>query len=161
VALSTLKDPDSYIPASKLPAINDASLAACDLSDGIKDGLVADPRACRFDPTTIVCKEGDAASCLTPKQAAALTKIYEGAKSSDGRTVYPGRLPGVERGLGKLHHGQAAGGSVLYNYGTGYMKYFVFANPDWDYRTWDFTKDLQKLESDQKNRSVMDTWNPI
>jgi len=40
------------------------------------------------------------------------------------------------------------------------MKYFVFANPEWDYRTWDFTKDLQKLESDQKNRSVMDTWNP-
>jgi len=160
VALSTLKDPDSYIPASKLPAINDASLAACDLSDGIKDGLVADPRACRFDPATIVCKDGDAASCLTPKQAAALTKIYEGAKSSDGRTVYPGRLPGVERGWGNFTTGQAAGGSVLYSYGTGYMKYFVFANPEWDYRTWDFTKDLQKLESDQKNRSVMDTWNP-
>ena len=89
VALSTLKDPDSYIPASKLPAINDASLAACDLSDGIKDALVADPRACRFDPMTIVCKEGDAASCLTPKQAAALTKIYEGAKAPNGRIVYP------------------------------------------------------------------------
>ena len=158
VALSTLKDPDSYIPASKLPAINDASLAACDLSDGIKDALVADPRACRFDPMTIVCKEGDAASCLTPKQAAALTKIYEGAKAPNGRIVYPGRLPGVERGWGNFTTGQAAGASILYNYGTGYMKYFVFANPEWDYRTWDFTKDLQTLESDQKNRSVMDTW---
>jgi len=160
VALSTLKDADSYIPPSKLPAINDASLAACDLSDGIMDGLVADPRACRFDPMTLVCKEGDAASCLTPKQAAALTKIYEGAKAPNGRIVYPGRLPGVERGWGNFTTGQAAGASILYNYGTGYMKYFVFANPEWDYRTWDFTKDLQTLESDQKNRSAMDTWNP-
>jgi feruloyl esterase len=160
VALSTLKDPDSYIPASKLPAINDASLAACDLSDGVKDGLVADPRACRFDPATIICKEGDASGCLTQKQATALTKIYEGVKSTDGRTLYPGRLPGVERGWGNFTTGTAAGGSILYNYGSGYMKYFVFANPDWDYRTWDFSKDLHTLEADQKNRSVMDTWNP-
>jgi feruloyl esterase len=150
VALSTLKDADSYIPPSKLPAINDASLAACDLSDGIMDGLVADPRACRFDPMTLVCKEGDAASCLTPKQAAALTKIYEGAKAPNGRIVYPGRLPGVERGWGNFTTGQAAGASILYNYGTGYMKYFVFANPEWDYRTWDFTKDLQTLESTRR-----------
>src|SRR6185503_2940139 len=59
-SLATLKDPDSYIPASKLPAIHAASVTACDQSDGIKDGLVSDPRACKFDPSTMVCKAGDA-----------------------------------------------------------------------------------------------------
>src|SRR5262245_13059157 len=45
VALSTLKDSDSYIPASKLPAINDGTLAACDMTDGMKGSeAVSRPR---------------------------------------------------------------------------------------------------------------------
>jgi feruloyl esterase len=28
--------------------------------DGLKDGLIADPRKCTFDPATIQCKAGDA-----------------------------------------------------------------------------------------------------
>jgi feruloyl esterase len=160
LALATLKDPDSYIPSSKLPAIHTGSVAACDLSDGVKDGLVSDPRACKFDPSAMVCKSGDAADCLTPKQADALNKIYEGMKSHDGTLVYPGRMPGVERGWGNFITGNSAGASAGYLYSTGYMKYFVFADPSWDYRAWDFARDLPKVEADQKNRSVMDTWNP-
>ena len=160
VGLATLKDPESYIPASKLPAINDASVAACDANDGVKDGLVADPRACTFDPAALTCKEGDASSCLMPKQVAALRAIYDGARYPDGRQIFPGRMPGVERGWNGFTTGPAAGGSVLYNYGTGYMKYFVFGDPQWDYHSWDFARDMAKVDADRQNRSVMDTMNP-
>src|SRR5580765_5042509 len=69
LGLATLKDPESYIPTSKLPAIHAASVAACDLTDGVKDGLVSDPRVCKFDPSAMVCAVGDTPACLTPKQA--------------------------------------------------------------------------------------------
>ena len=65
-------DPKSYIPASKVPAIHSAVLAACDAQDGVKDGIINDPRECHFDPSAIVCKEGDSKDCLTAPQAEAL-----------------------------------------------------------------------------------------
>jgi feruloyl esterase len=159
LGLATLKDPESYIPTSKLPAIHAASVAACDQTDGVKDGLVSDPRVCKFDPSAMVCTGGDTPACLTPKQAAALKQIYDGTRF-DGRTIDPGRLPGVERGWGGFITGPSAGRSIGYTYGTDYMKYFVFADPQWDYRTWDYGRDLARVDADQRNRSVMDTWNP-
>src|SRR5579884_3806631 len=35
-----LKDSSTYIPATKLPAIENAALAACDAQDGVKDGVI-------------------------------------------------------------------------------------------------------------------------
>ena len=43
-----LTDPASYIPASKLPAIEAAALDACDALDGVKDGVIDDPTQCHF-----------------------------------------------------------------------------------------------------------------
>jgi len=64
-----------------LPAIQKASLAACDALDGLKDGLVEDPRACHFNPVVLTCKGVDGPDCLTAPQVAALRKIYEGPKN--------------------------------------------------------------------------------
>src|SRR5436190_10399074 len=63
---------DSFIPASKLPAITAAVMAACDEQDGVKDGLLNDPRQCQFDPSVLICKGADSDSCLTESQARAL-----------------------------------------------------------------------------------------
>ena len=156
----TLKDPESYIPATKLAAINNASVAACDMTDGVRDALVADPRKCKFDPAALACKEGDSDNCLTPKQAVALAKVYDGARYSDGKAIYPGRPPGVERGWGNFTTGPAPGRAVNYNYSGGYMKYFVLGDPNWDPMTFDFAKDMSKVDADEKNRSVLETMNP-
>jgi feruloyl esterase len=56
-------------------------MTKCDAVDGLKDGLIDDPRACRFDPARDVpaCGEGaDAADCLTAAQASTIGKIYSG-----------------------------------------------------------------------------------
>ena len=100
IAQATLTDSDSYIPATKLQAIGEAVYAACDSIDGIKDGILNDPRLCHFDPSVLLCKSGDAQTCLTAPQVEAVKKIYQGARTSDGEQVFPGIMPGGEAGQG-------------------------------------------------------------
>ena len=156
---ATLKDPDSYIPPSKLLAINNATIAACDAIDGVKDGLVADGRQCKFDPVAIACQNGDSPNCLTAKQTDALKKIYAGSRDADGRQIYPGLLPGVERGWGAFTTGQERERSLDHFFSSGYMKYFVYQDANWDPMTFDFTKDLATVDKDQKNRVALETMN--
>jgi len=70
----------------------DGFLNACDAGDGIKDGMVFNTNACRFDPKTLVCKGAKTDGCLSAEQAAALEKGFAGPKDSKGRQVYPGFL---------------------------------------------------------------------
>lgn len=66
--------------SDRLPILHAAVVAACDETDGQKDGLIADPRACRFDPATIACAEGatDTSTYLTTAEVATVTKFYDG-----------------------------------------------------------------------------------
>ncbi len=98
-AQATTLDPASYIPSSKLPAIAAAVNSACDAQDGVKDGVLNDPRQCHFDPAVLTCKSGDNDQCLTPPQVTALKKLYQGAHDSHGQ-IFPGFLPGAETGEG-------------------------------------------------------------
>jgi feruloyl esterase len=154
------KDPDSYIPATKLRALGDAVTAACDRNDGIADGLLSDPRTCRFDPAELTCRDGhDDEKCLTPKQVKAVKDIWAGARNSAGQ-VYPGYMPGAE----------AAGGWATYMSGSGprsgshwlqadnVFKYMVFEDPSWDFRTFDYDRDLAIAEA--KLGDTMDAFDP-
>jgi feruloyl esterase len=93
-------EPGSYIGANKIPAIARAVVAACDANDGVKDGVLNDPRTCHFDPKALLCKEDDSDSCLTAPQAAALKKIYDGPVDASGRQIFPGFFAGGEEGEG-------------------------------------------------------------
>src|SRR6202790_233221 len=58
----------SPLPAAKLPMISKAVMASCDSIDGLADGIIDDPRRCKFDPGTLLCKDGDGENCLTAAQ---------------------------------------------------------------------------------------------
>jgi hypothetical protein len=86
-ALSNVDAQGHYILlASKLPALHAAVLAACDGLDGLVDGQITDPRACHFDPATLVCKPGQTPSdtCLTAAQAEVARKFYAGPTDAAG-----------------------------------------------------------------------------
>jgi feruloyl esterase len=68
----------------------DSLLKACDANDGAADGMIFDPRGCRFDPADLACKGPKTDACLTSEQAAALKKGFAGPKDSRGIPVYPG-----------------------------------------------------------------------
>jgi feruloyl esterase len=92
--------PGSYIGAEKISAIGKAVVAACDGKDGVKDGVLNDPRACSFDPKVLLCTQGDSPDCLTQPQVDALKKIYEGPYSGQHKQLYFGFEPGGEEGPG-------------------------------------------------------------
>src|SRR5688572_16798817 len=88
---------------------------ACDAGDGLKDGLIFNINACRFDPKVLVCKGAKTDGCLSMAQATTLEKAFSGPKDSRGRQVYPGFLfdTGIAstQGIpGLLHGGQLVGG---------------------------------------------------
>ena len=134
-------DPKSYIPAAKIPAIHSAVLAACDAQDGVKDGIINDPRECHFNPSTMVCKEGDSKDCLTASQAEALKKLYDGPHNSKGQPIFPGSVVGGEDGPGGWSSwvtGTAPGKSLQYAFSNGFFANMVFEDPNWDFKTLNF-----------------------
>jgi feruloyl esterase len=97
VAQATLKDPASYIPPAKYPAIHKAVMEACDALDGVKDGVLEDPTRCHFDPGAIECKGADGPDCLTSPQVQAARKIYTPARNPrTGEAIFPAMEPGSE-----------------------------------------------------------------
>ena len=150
VAHATLKDPVSYIPTSKYPMIHQAVVGACDALDGLKDGLIDDPRRCHFDPKVLACKSGDGPACLTAPQVEAARKILSPPIIPRlGMELYPGLEPGTELGWAA----QAGGPEPAFN-GVDRLKYVVFKNPNWDWRTFNFHTDValaDKIANDTVN----------
>ena len=84
------------IPDAKLAAIEAAALKECDAGDGLKDGLISDPRQCRFEPSHLLCQGADTADCLTSAQATALKAIYDGPRDAAGKVLFPGFPVGAD-----------------------------------------------------------------
>lgn len=137
-AQATTLDPASYIPASKLPALASAVNAACDAQDGVTDGVLNDPRQCKFDPAVLLCKAQDTNECLTAPQISALKKLYEGPHDAKGALIFPGYLPGAEEGpggWGTWITGPEPGKSLLFAFGGGYFSNMVYEKANWDYKS--------------------------
>lgn len=77
----------AFSPAD-LRLVADRILAECDAADGLADGIVAAPRACRFSPAALRCAGEKTAACLSPPQVEALERIFGGARDSRGAPIY-------------------------------------------------------------------------
>ncbi len=71
-----------------LKLVSGGVLKACDRQDGLADGLVSDPKSCRFSARSLVCKPGQSQGCLTAQKAEVLDAIFAGAKDGAGRAIY-------------------------------------------------------------------------
>jgi feruloyl esterase len=151
---ATLSDPASRIPAEKFAVLNRAALNACDARDGVTDGVIENPRSCRFDPQVLMCKAGDTADCLTRAQVEAAKKIYGPATNPrTGEALFPGLPPGSELGWGA-----AASGPAPFAIPDSHFKYVVFEDPKWDFRTLDFDRDIARAE--RVDNGVLTATNP-
>jgi feruloyl esterase len=140
INLALNKDEASFIPTAKWTMIHEAVMNACDAVDGLKDGLIENPMACKFDIKTLECKNGDAADCLTAAQIDALSKVVSGSKNPrTGVQLYPGYPLGTAMQPGPVA-GVKPDGSAPETFRN------LFQDGDWDYHTFDFDKDTARAD---------------
>lgn len=155
----------SEVPVTpeQLELVADRVMAKCDVIDGLEDGLIDDPRRCDFDPTRDVpsCAAGKKGNdCLTKAQATAIAKVY-GGPLSNGKHIFPGFEPGSESVMNLFGGGTGSGWlNVIVSTRPGFepadfslaentMRYLVHKPPvpDYDYRSFNFDRDLHMLDA--------------
>jgi feruloyl esterase len=138
-AQATHKSAESFIPATKYPAIHRAAVNACDQIDGLKDGLITDPTKCKFDPAVLACKAGtDDASCLTPAQVTAAKTFYEPViDPKTGKQIFAGLQPGSEM------HWAAISGKEPHPMYYDLARFIFFQDPNWDFKKLDVSQHLE------------------
>jgi feruloyl esterase len=88
---------DTGLPGAKSDAANKAAIAACDGLDGVVDGLVSEPRRCAYNATQRLCVVNPVDPlCLTPAEADAINKIWDGPRNQRGQRLWGG----ITRGTG-------------------------------------------------------------
>lgn len=144
------------ITPAKLRMITSAVLAECtaDAGDGVKDGLLTDPRACHFSPSELACRAGqNPDTCLTPVEVSGLQKIYDGLHYSSGQPIYPGWPRGVEYALALTRQPFVAA------LAASTFKDMVFEDPSWDYHHIDYDRAVRL--ADEKVGSILNNSSPI
>ncbi len=134
---AVIKDSAKAVPPAKAALLNKAVLAACDALDGIKDGLLTDPRMCHFDPSTLLCRGSAQDNCLTAAQVEAVKMAYAPAKKKSGEVIYPGLPPGGEAGWAALAGSAAEPGEL----NVDMFRYVAHEDPNWEWRTFDLERD--------------------
>jgi hypothetical protein len=158
VAQTVRGDPRSYISSMKLPAIQRATLAACDAQDGVKDGIINDPTKCRFNPQILLCKGEESIDCLTQPQVNSLKKYYQGGVDSQGKSIFPGFVLGDETGWHDWVVGHGPGAASGDSYVRSYFSYMVSGDPKWNVLTANVDASLQKAAA--TTGAELDSTNP-
>jgi len=127
---------------AKLQLLHNAVLNACDAIDGLKDGILTDPRDCKYQWRKLACpKSGEGPNCLTAREMVAVDALYSGVHNSKGERLSPGGSPfGSEL---------AWDGNNRRAIADAYLRYLAFAEqrPKMSYRDFDFDRDPELIKA--------------
>lgn len=117
----------NFVPQCKFTAAQTAAIEACDAADGVKDGVIENPRACTYDPKALV---GTSTPCgdFTSLDAEVIRKIWEGPRRQDGSFLWYGLQRGADF-LGVSSPGKPSPITLEW------WRYFLTKNPQWDWTT--------------------------
>ena len=130
---------ESVLSMDVLKSVEAQIVDKCDTLDGVKDGVMEDPRACKVDINTL--------AGVTDAQKTALKKVYGEVRDNNG-LVYYGQPFGGESdpqgwplwvvGSNSLLLLSQNTPNLRFAFGTELFKNFVFGIPAWNYINYDF-----------------------
>jgi feruloyl esterase len=123
-----------------------AVVESCDLHDGVKDGVLENPKKCTFDPGALQCKGSEESSCLTAAQVETARMIYAGAVNPKTKRAINGLARGSELGWTDL--GWTASARAT---GLDQFRFLVFGDPSWTIQKFNWDSDIVQAEERDNN----------
>lgn len=154
-----LRSPANWIPPEAFLAIDREVLRQCDGLDGVEDGMVMDPRACRVDLSRLRCDRSiGAGPCLTRAQLAVIDQLRNPAFGSPSDGYHGYVLSGAEGGktgwssrfFGPKPPSFTLGAPLEWplngRLGTEFVRFMVKNDPNYDWTRFSTTRDGAALE---------------
>jgi len=171
VVRQMFNSPASTVFTTQDTLLGNAVNAACGTFDSVAGGVLNDPRLCHFNPEKLLCEGSQKPpNCLTAQQVEAVRNIWTGPDQIVHQENY---YPPFERG------GEADGWPFSISpepppaqqtdhhkeIGIPFFRYFVFDDPNWDFRTFNWISDPAYVDNKlvvagQTLASVLNSINP-
>jgi Tannase and feruloyl esterase len=153
---------DNPVAMCKFEAAVAAAVEKCDKrGDGIRDGVIGNPLACRFDPASLV---GTVTPCgeITARDAEVMARIWEGARRRNGEFLWYGLPQGAP--FAGLHDTEVVDGELVgqpFQYDLWWIGWWLLQDPSWDWRTITYEHYEQLFDqSVEMYTDVLGTENP-
>jgi len=87
-----------YLNTSDYQLIGAHVVKQCDALDGVEDGIITNPSACKPDLQQLSCDApgANSTSCLSAEQIVTMYRIYGDMHKTTGEWLFPGYMPGAE-----------------------------------------------------------------
>jgi feruloyl esterase len=142
----TFAAPGAGLTEAQLGVVNKAVLGACDANDGVRDGLLADPRKCAWDPSAIQCKPGQSGDeCLTAPQVHALRSVYAGVVLPNGERASWPISKGGEVGWSRFLQIASGKPDATNGGGMGSLGKLITGDPDFSIDTFKASRDMSRI----------------
>jgi feruloyl esterase len=122
------------VAACKLTAATAAAIAACDGIDGVKDGVIEDPKRCSYDPKALIGTSAGECGVFTEGDANIIRKLWEGPRREDGTFLWHGLPRGADMNALYTSRGTPLR-PVPFGIAMDWFRYFLTQDPKFDGNT--------------------------
>ncbi len=129
----TMLETKHVVAPCKLAAATAAAVSACDADDGVNDGIIGNPRQCRYDPRALIGTQSGSCGEFTADDAEVIRKIWEGPRAMDGSFLWYGLQRGAD--LSALNGSDSTGAATPFPVSLSWWRFFLKQDPAWDWHT--------------------------
>ena len=119
------------VASCKLAAATAAAIAACDGVDGVKDGVLEDPKRCTYDPKPLVGTSAGDCGAFTEADVDIIRKLWEGPRRADGSFMWYGLARGADMNALWTSRGMPLR-PVPFGLSMDWFRYFLTQDPKFD-----------------------------